>query len=104
MSDDASIAKKTRGKPFEPGNKMGGRTKLPEELKEAFKALAPKALETLADVMANSDRDSDRVKAAEVILDRGYGKATQPIDATIEGQFQVINVGIPSFLKEDDKG
>jgi hypothetical protein len=83
---------------------MGGRTKLPDELKEAFKALAPKALETLADVMANSDRDSERVKAAEVILDRGYGKATQHIDANVESQIQVINVGLPAFLKPDDKG
>lgn len=88
--------------PGQTGN-PGGRPKLPEELKEAFKALAPEALKTLAHVMANADRDSDRVKAAEVILDRGYGKATQHIDANVESQIQVINVGIPDFLKPDDK-
>lgn len=87
--------------PGQTGN-PGGRPKLPEELKEAFKALAPRALEVLADVMNNGVRDSDKVKAAEVILDRGYGKATQPIDATLDAQIQVINVGVPSFLKTDD--
>ena len=103
MSDTENRTKTGLFKPGQTGN-PGGRPKLPEELKEAFKALAPKALETLADVMSNSVKDSDRVKAAEVILDRGYGKATQHIDANVESQIQVINVGIPSFLKEDDKG
>jgi len=105
----ASNAEKPRkiGRPFEPGNKSGGRPKMPEELKEAFKALAPQALKTLTDVMNNGSRDGDRVKAAEVILDRGYGKATQPIDASLEGSIQVINVGAPAFVKSlpkpDDK-
>lgn len=81
----------------------GGRPKMPEELKEAFKALAPQALKTLADVMNNGEKDSDRVKASEIILDRGYGKASQPIDATLEGAIQVINVGLPKFVKDDDQ-
>jgi len=102
---DALNAGETRkrkiGTPFQPGNPGGGRPKMPEELKAAFKALAPKALETLKEIMSGEGKDSDRIKAAEVILDRGYGKATQPIDATMEGTLQVINVGLPKFLKED---
>lgn len=100
---DASIATKPRkiGRPFEPGNRMGGRPRVPEDLKEAFKALAPQALKTLSEVMANGERDSDRVKAAEIILDRGYGKATQPIDANLEATLQIINIGLPDFTKGD---
>jgi hypothetical protein len=86
------------GKTGYTGN-PGGRPKMPEELKRAFQSLAPEALKTLADVMANG-KDSDRVKASEVILDRGYGKATQQIDANLEGSLQVINVGVPAFVKK----
>jgi len=106
MAKDADNSKKSVvGTPFEPGKSgnPGGRPKIPDELKEAFKALAPQALATLADVMNNGDKDSDRVKASEIILDRGYGKATQVIDASLEGALQVINVGLPKFLKEGDE-
>jgi len=41
--------------------------------------LASKAIETLEDVMENAIKDSDRIKAAETILDRGYGKAAQAV-------------------------
>lgn len=73
--------------PFAKGKSgnPGGRPKLPEELKEAFKALAPKAVETLASIMSNDNaKDSDRVRAAEVILDRGYGKPKQQTELTGE--------------------
>ena len=61
---------------FKPGNPGGpGRPKMPEELREAFRALAPEAIETLHQVMKTGERDGDRVRAAEVILERGWGKA-----------------------------
>lgn len=89
------------GKGFVPGKSgnPSGRPKMPEELREAFRAHAPIALKTLVDVMTTGEKDSDRVKASEIILDRGYGKASQPIDATLEGAIQVINVGLPKFVK-----
>lgn len=79
----------------------GGRPKMPTELKEAFQKLGPEALKTLTDVMRNSDQDAVRVKAAEVILDRGYGKASQPIEGDVG--LQVVHVGLPSFVKPNDK-
>lgn len=104
MAKDAGNSEKTvRGTPFQPGQSgnPSGRPKMPEELRDAFRAHAPQALATLADVMNNGERDSDRVKASEIILARGYGQPTQQIDATLEGALQVINVGLPKFLKED---
>lgn len=62
---------------FAKGNSCGtgGKAKLPEELREAFRGASEEALETLIDVMRNGRRDADRVRAAEIILERGYGKA-----------------------------
>ena len=84
MADASTVGKpRVIGRPFEKGNHQGGRPKIPDELKEAFKALAPKALEVLQEIMIQGDKNADRVKAAEVILDRGWGKPLQQIDANV---------------------
>ena len=41
----------------------------------------PRAVELLADVMETAVEDRDRIRAAEAILDRGYGKPSQAIIA-----------------------
>lgn len=72
----------------------GGRPKVPEELKEAFKAAAPDALQVLKFVMLNSrEKASDRLRAAEIILDRGYGKPVQAVDLDASSVPQVVFVG-----------
>lgn len=66
---------------FLPGNKSGGRKKLPEDLKEAFRAAAPDALAVLKRILLNEEaKDADRIRCAEIILDRGYGKPVQAVD------------------------
>src|SRR5215510_4321351 len=65
----------------ESGN-PGGRPKLPTEVKEAFQAKAPEALAVLVRCLESSD-DRVAMLAAQAILDRGYGKPTQSIDANI---------------------
>jgi hypothetical protein len=60
----------------------GGRPKMPEELKKAFQEQTQNALDTLVDVMG-SGKGSERVKAAEVILDRAWGKPIQSVDASV---------------------
>jgi hypothetical protein len=41
-----------------------------------------RAINTLADIMDNTAEETkDRIRAAEAILDRGYGKATQAVIA-----------------------
>lgn len=76
---------------FAPGWKGGGRPKMPEELKKAFQDRTKDALDTLVDVMKNSDRGSDRVKAAEAILDRSWGRPVQQIDANVNDGSTVID-------------
>ncbi|MBO7668987.1 MAG: hypothetical protein J6S60_00220 [Oscillospiraceae bacterium] len=68
---------------FAPGNKStGGRKALPEDLKMAFRAACPDALRVLVEIVNKEEaKDSDRIRAAEIILDRGYGKPVQAIRA-----------------------
>src|SRR5262245_38584282 len=60
----------------------GGRPKLPADIREAFKARAPEALEVLIRCL-QSDDERIAMMAAQAILDRGYGKPTQSIEANI---------------------
>jgi len=76
------------------GNPHGGRKKLPEDLKQAFRDVCPQALETLRGILENDEaRDADRIRAAEIILDRGYGKAVQAVDLDGSAIPQVVIVG-----------
>lgn len=90
---DASNAPKTRviGKPFLPGNTGGGRPKMPEEMKIAFREHSQTALDTLVEIMQTGDKNSDRVRASEVILDRAWGKAAQTINAEVNTGVRVID-------------
>ena len=60
----------------------GGRPKLPADIREAFKAKAPEALEVLERCLQSND-DRVAMMAAQAILDRGYGRPVQSIDANI---------------------
>lgn len=66
---------------FLPGNSGGGRKPLPEDLRERFQTAGPEALDTLLAVMRNKKaRAADRIHAAEIILDRGWGKPRQAVE------------------------
>ncbi len=77
---------KPRGKPFAPGvsGNPRGRPKQTAEQKDALetiKGLTHKAARLLDDVLTdNSAPLSMRIRAAEIVLDRTYGKPIQPVD------------------------
>ena len=89
MSDD--IPRGPKGT-FLPGQAAvsPGRPKMPEELKVAFRALSADAVNVLRDlVMSDKAKGSDRLRAAEVILDRAWGKvpsAPEDLDAISEAR------------------
>ncbi len=60
----------------------GGRPKLPAEIREMFQARSQEALEVLIRCLQSND-DRIAMMAAQAILDRGYGKPVQSIDANI---------------------
>lgn len=83
----AANSKKTVGRPFVKGQSgnPSGRPKMPKEVKEAFKAASPEALKTLKKILTDpAAKDSDRIRAAEIILDRAYGKPAQAVDITTD--------------------
>ena len=43
------------------------------------------AIQTLAGIAQNGEQESARVRAAEALLDRGWGKPAQPVDGDGEG-------------------
>ena len=76
----ANSTKTAPGVPFKPGQSgnPNGRPKEPKEFKELAKARSLDALKVVIDIMNNYEaKHSDRIKAAEMIIDRAYGKAIQ---------------------------
>jgi hypothetical protein len=67
----------------------GGRKPIPPELKEAMRGLSDTATKVLKKAMAESlekGKPSTRtgILAAQAVLDRGYGKPAQTLNAKIE--------------------
>lgn len=61
----------------------GGRPKLTEEQKDIKKLLAhlvPKSIEVMEQILASDSSPRDKIKVAEMVLDRVYGKPQQYVD------------------------
>lgn len=89
-----TVVKPKRKGGFPPGKSgnPGGRPKYPEEFKELAKNHSLDALKVVIDISENPDaKDSDRIKAAELIIDRGFGRPQQSSQIEIEGP-QTIEV------------
>ena len=78
--------KMPRGKPFQKGHSgnPGGRPKLPWSIVELARDNTPSAMHTLIEIHEDKNAPpSARVAAAEAVLDRGWGRPTQVVDATV---------------------
>lgn len=67
------------------GRPKGALNKATRDIKELARAHGPEVVEGLVRLFREADSDTARIAAAKEILDRGYGKPTQPIDGDGEG-------------------
>ncbi len=70
-----------------PGERRGGRrpgtpNKATEEIRIIAREYGEEAIEQLAHLMHHAKSEQARISAAKEILDRSYGKATQPVEST----------------------
>ena len=75
-----------RGRPFQKGvsGNPGGRPRVLADVQELARERSPEAINILAHVMRDEKAPpAARVAAANALLDRGYGKPTQPISQTL---------------------
>jgi Family of unknown function (DUF5681) len=85
MADTPAKPHKPNPGQFQKGQSgnPGGRPKMPDELKAAMQGLADTAVKVLKDAM-NGDDPRARILAANAVLDRGYGKPAQTVNAKFE--------------------
>jgi hypothetical protein len=89
------------GKPFEKGQSGNptGRPKVPDEVKALLKANTLPAVNTLITIMSDKKaKHADRIRCAETVLDRVYGKAAQPIVG--DNEFDAINIAAKRDLSK----
>lgn len=65
------------------GRPKGSPTKVNKELRDLAKEYTTEAVEKLANIMRKSESDTASATAAIHLLDRGWGKAPQTINANV---------------------
>lgn len=88
---------------FEKGKSgnPGGRPKRdPEEMKKWFEA-SKKNLAVLEDIRDNSEKDTDRLRAIEIIEERTFGKAVQAIEADVSSSVQPLDTSNLNTAQKD---
>lgn len=85
--------------PFQPGQSgnPGGQTKLNKDIKELAREHADKAIRALVEAL---DDPRQKVAAAQALLDRGFGKPKQEVEAS--GSISIsVNTGVDRAPDDD---
>jgi hypothetical protein len=82
--------------------------KTPTDIRSLARSHTDSALRTLANIMSSEEAPAAaRVSAAQALLDRGWGKATQTIEATIDDKRDAADwsrAELVSFIHDATKG
>ncbi len=92
MNPENSREQRPRGRPFKPGTSgnPGGRPRVVAEVRELARAHGAEAVEALVQLMRRGAREETRVRAAEALLDRGYGRPAQAITGDGENPLALL--------------
>lgn len=85
---------------FEKGKSgnPGGRPKVSADVKEMLKAAAPQAAALLIETVNDPEVKIDlRIKCAETLMDRVYGKAVQPIEGNMDNRVEIVLGGATKY-------
>jgi hypothetical protein len=87
MADDETTPRKQPNGRFQKGQSgnPGGRPKMPREMKDAIQKRTPELLRKLFALAAQNDDLRVKTIAIKELLDRGWGKPAQIVNAKIEG-------------------
>lgn len=61
------------------------------EIRSLARSYTEMAIQTLAGIAQNGEQEASRVRAAEALLDRGWGKPSQPIENADGEAFALIH-------------
>jgi hypothetical protein len=75
---------KKGGKRIGAGRPAGSKNKVTPEIKAMAQKHCPEALEMIVQLAQSADNESTRLAAAKELLDRGYGKSRQVVDADLK--------------------
>ncbi len=74
------------------GRPKGAVNKATADIKAIAQQYGEQAMSTLFDIMLSSENDTARIAAAKEIIDRGYGKAKQQLEAEISGGMSIQSI------------
>jgi len=87
MADDETTQRKQHNGRFQKGQSgnPGGRPKMPREMKDAIQKRTPELMRALFELAAQNGDLRVKAVAIKELLDRGWGKSAQIVNAKIEG-------------------
>lgn len=82
MAENSLPTARGRGRPFQAGQSgnPGGRPREALHVQALARERTQEAIEILAEIMRHGKTEAAQVRAAEVLLARGWGQPTQPLD------------------------
>lgn len=91
-----------KGQSGNPTGAGAGRKKMSPEMRAALDAYGPEGIASLIEIARTASRESDKITAITALLDRGYGKPVQAIEAEVTDLRPIVFPGqLQGLVKSD---